>query len=63
MPGELGNEYEQQSVGYYERRYEPHKDWQNDNYGTVNNWSDVIPEDKLLIKLLKKMRGEEEEDK
>ena len=26
MPGELGNEEEQQSVGYYEHRYQPRID-------------------------------------
>jgi len=34
MPGELGDELEQNLVGYYDRRYKPNDEWMTDTYGT-----------------------------
>jgi hypothetical protein len=31
VPGELGNEFESQQVGYYEHRYRPHPDAMDDD--------------------------------
>ena len=47
MPGELGNEYEQQGVGYYERRYTPTGEWNDDSYANVDQWEGSVPKDRV----------------
>lgn len=56
MPGELGNEFEQFGVGYYENRYQPHGEWNDDTYGAVRSWSDEAPKKKKgVMRIIKKM--------
>ncbi len=42
MPGELGNEDESQSVGYYEHRYSPGGEWADPSYGAVESWKGAV---------------------
>jgi len=56
MPGELGNEEEQQSVGYYERRYVPRGDPTLDEYANVSSWDTLKPRDKFLKELVEKKK-------
>lgn len=48
MPGELGDELEQNFVGYYERRYRPGKDWKDPCYGTPASLDEEKKKKKVL---------------
>jgi len=53
MPGELGNEEDQQGVGYYEHRYSP------DNPEVHPDNSDEKPRGAQILRVIKKMREQE----
>lgn len=56
MPGELGDEFTGPFVGYYEDRYKPTGEWQNDSYGAVDSWEDLVPKGDTLMKMMKNKR-------
>lgn len=63
MPGELGDEQEQQPVGYYEHRYVPTGDWMLDSVGAINSWKDERKYKKPMIRrILERLRKQREEE-
>lgn len=52
MPGELGNEEEQQGVGYYEHRYAPDDDPNTEPPGDIESMR-KRPNNKSVMKVLR----------
>lgn len=61
MPGELGNEYEQPFVGYYEKRYDDHSD-ANTLIRPVS-WHDIIPKNGQMKRILERLRKKKYKNK
>lgn len=62
MPGELGNEDEQQQVGYYEHRYVPCGDPNIPPPGIVDSWEGTKPRGSVLMRIMKKVKDDKEKE-
>jgi len=56
MPGEIGNEEEQLSVGYHEKTTKPDYRNEKEDFGCETSWKDSKPQSKYVLRLLKRVR-------
>lgn len=56
MPGELGDEYTQTGVGYYERLYTPTGEWVLSGYGTPGRWPKKMRGQRQLYRVLENLK-------
>lgn len=62
MPGELGDEEQQQQAGYYEHRYVPCGDPNVPTPGIVDAWDDTRPRGSVLIRIMKKVQEDRKKE-
>lgn len=62
MPGELGNENEQQQVGYYEHRYPTNDDANTDPHGIPNKMRNKVNNGTSVMKVLRDFTKKQMED-